>query len=351
MAKNRIFDTSCVVEDMDLNKIRSIDIEGAPQAINQLSIVDGRLNSMFNGYFTKDEFSSKSRFAISKVLEKANGLVGFNISSDLKALNRYHFKISSHTLIIDLYRTFLFLVNHNVETDSGMKGYTLKDVAAHYDVHNKQGWHDSFVDSMVTMRLFFAMYKAHQGKLWVIGNNNLDINDLKKMDISPKTEKENPMESSNKSEVLGYSGESEAKVTKISRHLYQGIITVDGEEIPVRMTKAEYKLYKKICKVSPGYPLRVYYLSVLKPGAVHAMQKQKLQDKSTADESEPIELEYKGYKGSVSYSQEDKIYYGKVLDINDSVSFEGKSMKKLEKDFHCAIDDYLQTSKSSSEKQ
>ena len=343
MAKNRIFDTSCVVEDMDLNKIRSIDIEGAPHAINQLSIVDGRLNSMFNGYFTKDEFSSKSRFAISKVLEKANVLVGFNIASDLKALNQYQFKVSSHTLIIDLYRTFLFLVHNKVETDSDMKGYTLKDVAAHYGVHNKQGWHDSFVDSKVTMRLFWAMYKAHQGRLWVIGNNNPDINALKKMAVPSQPEKEKPMESDSISEVLNYSNEPEVKITRISKHLYQGIITVHGEEIPVRMTKAEYKLYKKICKVSPDYPLRVYYLSVLKPGAVRAMKRPSTSDKSSTSEQEPMDLEYKGYHGSVSYSKEDDILYGKVLEIGDSISFEGRNREELEKDFHCAIDDYLKT--------
>lgn len=345
MAKNRIFDISCVVEDMDPKKIRSIDIEGAPNAINQLSIVDGRLNSMFNGYFTKDEFSNKSRFAITKILEKANILVGFNISSDLKALNRYHFKISSHTLIIDLYRTFLFLVNNKVETDSDMKGYTLKDVAAHYDVHNKQGWHDSFVDSKVTMRLFFAMYKAHQGKLWVIGNNNPDIDALKKMDVPAQNEEEKPMENAKISEVLNYSGEPDVKITRIKKHIYQGIITVHGEEIPVRMTKAEYKLYKKIRKISPDYPLSVYYLSILKPGAVHAMHQPSIPDKIKAGELEQTKLEYKGYQGSVSYSKEDDIFYGTVLDTSDSISFEGKNIEELEKDFQCAVDDYLQTSK------
>lgn len=56
-------------------------------------------------------------------------------------------------------------------------------------------------------------------------------------------------------------------------------------------------------------------------------------------------LEYKGYRGSVSYSAEDKILYGEVLGIRDSISFEGESIDELERDFHFAIDDYLETCK------
>lgn len=56
-------------------------------------------------------------------------------------------------------------------------------------------------------------------------------------------------------------------------------------------------------------------------------------------------LEYKGYRGSVSYSAEDDILFGKVLGVRDSISFEGSSISELEEDFHSAVDDYLATCK------
>lgn len=57
-------------------------------------------------------------------------------------------------------------------------------------------------------------------------------------------------------------------------------------------------------------------------------------------------LTYKGYRGSVSFSGEDKVFYGKVLGIRDSVSFEGTDVKQLEEDFHNVVDDYLDACKA-----
>lgn len=52
-------------------------------------------------------------------------------------------------------------------------------------------------------------------------------------------------------------------------------------------------------------------------------------------------IEYKGYIGSVEFSETDKIFYGKVQGIKALVSYEGESATKLIKDFHDAVDDYI----------
>lgn len=52
-------------------------------------------------------------------------------------------------------------------------------------------------------------------------------------------------------------------------------------------------------------------------------------------------LAYKGYTGSIEYSREDGLLYGKVLGIRGLISFEGDTGKKLEVDFRDAIDAYL----------
>jgi len=52
-------------------------------------------------------------------------------------------------------------------------------------------------------------------------------------------------------------------------------------------------------------------------------------------------LHYKNYTGSVSFSEEDAVFYGKVIGIKALISFEGTSVNAIIDDFHKAIDEYL----------
>lgn len=53
-------------------------------------------------------------------------------------------------------------------------------------------------------------------------------------------------------------------------------------------------------------------------------------------------LSYKGYTGSIEFSAEDNIMYGRVLGLKNSIiSYEGKSFQELENDFKDGINDYL----------
>lgn len=52
-------------------------------------------------------------------------------------------------------------------------------------------------------------------------------------------------------------------------------------------------------------------------------------------------LSYKGYIGSIEFSEEDGVFFGKVLGIRALISYEGTNAKELVEDFHAAIDDYL----------
>jgi predicted HicB family RNase H-like nuclease len=56
-------------------------------------------------------------------------------------------------------------------------------------------------------------------------------------------------------------------------------------------------------------------------------------------------LQYNGYFASVQFSAEDDVFFGKILGINDLVSFEGTTVKELKKSFHEALEDYLATCK------
>jgi len=53
-------------------------------------------------------------------------------------------------------------------------------------------------------------------------------------------------------------------------------------------------------------------------------------------------LEYKGYYGSIEYSEEDDCLFGKVLGMPDNlISYEGNTLTELFSDFKEAIDTYL----------
>lgn len=54
-------------------------------------------------------------------------------------------------------------------------------------------------------------------------------------------------------------------------------------------------------------------------------------------------LKYKDYIGSVEFSAEDDCFFGKIVGINDLVTFEGKSTKELKLAFEEAVDDYIET--------
>jgi predicted HicB family RNase H-like nuclease len=54
---------------------------------------------------------------------------------------------------------------------------------------------------------------------------------------------------------------------------------------------------------------------------------------------------YKGFSGSVETSIENNVLHGKVLTINDLVTYEAKTLPQLKEEFIAAIDDYLETNK------
>lgn len=57
-------------------------------------------------------------------------------------------------------------------------------------------------------------------------------------------------------------------------------------------------------------------------------------------------LLYNDYIGSIEYSKEDNMFYGKVLYINDTILFEGETIKELVKDFEEGVKHYLEVCKA-----
>ncbi len=53
-------------------------------------------------------------------------------------------------------------------------------------------------------------------------------------------------------------------------------------------------------------------------------------------------IEYKGYVGSIEFSENDGVFFGKVQGIRTLISYEGTNAKELVSDFHNAVDYYLE---------
>lgn len=55
-------------------------------------------------------------------------------------------------------------------------------------------------------------------------------------------------------------------------------------------------------------------------------------------------MKYKGYTGSVEWSEDDKCYFGKVAGMDgDCITYEGSDVAALEADFRGAVDCYLES--------
>lgn len=61
-------------------------------------------------------------------------------------------------------------------------------------------------------------------------------------------------------------------------------------------------------------------------------------------------LEYKGYVCYAEFDDESDIFYGEVINTRDVITFQGTSVRELNKSFKDSIDDYLEFCESRNEK-
>ena len=52
-------------------------------------------------------------------------------------------------------------------------------------------------------------------------------------------------------------------------------------------------------------------------------------------------MTYKGYFAQINFDERDSLFWGKIVGIKDSITFEGETVAHLTEDFHNAIDHYL----------
>ncbi|MDR0832844.1 MAG: type II toxin-antitoxin system HicB family antitoxin [Candidatus Symbiothrix sp.] len=52
-------------------------------------------------------------------------------------------------------------------------------------------------------------------------------------------------------------------------------------------------------------------------------------------------LTYRGFIGSVQFSADDNVFFGKVEGINDLITFEGETVQELIDAFHYVVDEHI----------
>ena len=52
-------------------------------------------------------------------------------------------------------------------------------------------------------------------------------------------------------------------------------------------------------------------------------------------------MTYRGYTASMTFDADDKIIVGRVLDVDDIITFHGESVAEFESNFHMVVDDYI----------
>ena len=57
--------------------------------------------------------------------------------------------------------------------------------------------------------------------------------------------------------------------------------------------------------------------------------------------SKPNILTYKGYVGEISFDKDAKVFYGRVINTRDTITFQSDDAKNLEKEFQVSVDTYL----------
>ena len=51
---------------------------------------------------------------------------------------------------------------------------------------------------------------------------------------------------------------------------------------------------------------------------------------------------YKGYTAVVEFDEDSEIFFGKVVDIQDVITFQGSNVEELKNEFQNSINDYLE---------
>ena len=54
-----------------------------------------------------------------------------------------------------------------------------------------------------------------------------------------------------------------------------------------------------------------------------------------------LSMEYKEYRGEVTFDDEAKIFHGEVIGLDDVITFQGKNLEEVDQAFRDSVDTYV----------
>ena len=259
--ENSITLTESMLEQITENQMISLDIEGAVRNVKQISIINGNGAVLYNQMapflpFPKGHSKEQHRI-IQDLLDHAQYIVGFGLNSDLKILSEAGFFIRSDAICIDVAGTFDWMKRMRRVDKKKITSCNLKGVAEYFGINEIQGYHTSNVDATITLELFKKMYDLNKGFFCTV-----------KPKISTKEGEMIHLPSASAPAMK----EDASYIYKINNNLYEGLLTIGGTKIVVRLTADEYKLYERICRYEPCYTLELFFNTIMNPAEVRKIE-------------------------------------------------------------------------------
>lgn len=53
-------------------------------------------------------------------------------------------------------------------------------------------------------------------------------------------------------------------------------------------------------------------------------------------------MKYKGYEAVIEYDEVDQLFFGRVINTQDVISFDGKTVEELKESFEAVVEEYLE---------
>lgn len=63
--------------------------------------------------------------------------------------------------------------------------------------------------------------------------------------------------------------------------------------------------------------------------------------KEPYEDTKALKLSYRGYTATIEYDDDDKLWHGKLDKIHDMINFHSFKAEEIEREFHNAVNDYL----------
>lgn len=63
--------------------------------------------------------------------------------------------------------------------------------------------------------------------------------------------------------------------------------------------------------------------------------------KEPYEDTKALKLSYRGYTATIEYDDDDKLWHGKLDKIHDMINFHSLKAEEIEREFHNAVNDYL----------